>query len=170
MEDLFVSVTSNTQVRIEPKDINNKIDDTILKRIKNDLEGKCIKEGFVKEKSIKVLKRSMGQGQTSAFNGAILFNIQYSMDICRPLQGALIEVQAININKMGVLAGVPYEQPSPLNVLLAKQHHIDNETFESIKPDDIFKVKVVGSRYEYGDTQITIIAVLEEVFDQFNSE
>ena len=169
MDALFVSITGNTQVRLEPKDLNNKIDDTILKHLKQEMEGKCIKDGYVKEKSIKILKRSMGQGQTSAFNGTILFNIHYSMDICHPLQGALIEVQAININKMGILAGVPYEQPSPLNVLLAKQHHIDNDKFENIKPDDIFKVKVVGSRYEYGDTQITIIAVLEDVYELFNN-
>ena len=96
------------------------------------------------------------------------FHIEYSMEICNPLQGTIMEVQAVNINKMGILAGVPYEQTSPLNVMLAKQHHIDNEEFEAIKLDDIFKVRVVGSRFEYGDTQISIIAVLENVYSQFN--
>ena len=80
-----------------------------------------------------------------------------------------MEVQAMNINKMGVLAGIPYEQSSPLNVMLAKQHHIDNEEFDAIKLDDVFKIRVIGSRFEYGDTQISIIAVLENVYSQFEN-
>ena len=168
MDNLFVSIKGNTSIRLEPKDMNNRIDDTILKRLKDEMEGKCIKEGYVREKSIKILKRSMGHGQASAFNGSIVFHVEYSMDICNPLQGVEMEVQAVNINKMGVLAGVPYEQSSPLNVMLAKQHHIDNAEFEAINLDDIFKVSVVGSRFEYGDTQISIIAVLENVYSQFS--
>jgi DNA-directed RNA polymerase subunit E'/Rpb7 len=168
MDELFVPVVSTTSIRLEPRDLNNKIDDKILKQLKNDLEGKCIKEGFVRDKSLKIIKRSFGHGQASAFNGAVVFNVEYSMDICNPLQGTIMEVQAVNSNKMGVLAGVPYEQTSPLNVMLAKQHHIDNEEFEAIKLDDIFKVRVVGSRFEYGDTQISIIAVLESVYGQFS--
>lgn len=167
MDNLFVSIKGNTSVRLEPKDLNSKMDDTILRRLKNEMEGKCIKEGFVREKSIKILKRSFGTAQTSAFNGCMLVNVEYSMDICNPLQGVQMEVQAMNINKMGVLAGIPYEQSSPLNVMLAKQHHIDNEEFEAVKLDDIFKVRVIGSRFEYGDTQISIIAVLENVYSQF---
>ena len=168
MDELFVPVKGNTSIILEPRDLNNKIDDKILKQLKTEMEGKCIKEGFVRDKSLKILKRSMGHGQASAFNGSIVFHVEYSMDICNPLQGTVMEVQAVNINKMGVLAGVPYEQSSPLNVMLAKQHHLDNEEFESIKPDDIFKVRVVGSRFEYGDTQISIIGVLENVYSQFS--
>lgn len=168
MDDLFVSVKGNTSVRLEPRDLNSKMDDTILRHLKKENEGKCIKDGFVREKSIKILKRSFGTAQTSAFNGCMTVNVEYSMDICNPLQGAQMEVQAVNINKMGILAGVPYEQSSPLNIMLAKQHHIDNEEFESIKLDDVFKVRVIGSRFEYGDTQISIIAVLENVYSQFS--
>tara|TARA_B100001123_G_C14613459_1_gene750773 strand:- start:2 stop:511 length:510 start_codon:yes stop_codon:yes gene_type:complete len=168
MDNLFIPVNGVTSIRIEPKDLNNKIDDKILRHLKDEMEGKCVKDGFVREKSIKILKRSMGHAQASAFNGSIIFNVEYSMDICNPLQGTMLEVQAVNINKMGVLAGVPYEQNSPLNVMLAKQHHIDNKEFEKINLDDIFKVRVIGSRFEYGDTQISIIAVLDNIYQDFS--
>ena len=168
MNELFVPIKGETSIRLEPKDLNNNIEDTILRHLKNEMEGKCIKDGFVREKSLKILKRSMGHGQTEQFQGSVVFHVTYSMEICNPLQGAVMEVQAVNINKMGVLAGLPYEQSSPLNVMLAKQHHIDNEEFEGIKLDDIFKVRVVGSRFEYGDTQISIIAVLDGVYSQFS--
>ena len=56
MDALFVPVVSSTSIRLEPRDLNNKIDDKILKQLKNDLEGKCIKEGFVRDKSLKIIK------------------------------------------------------------------------------------------------------------------
>jgi DNA-directed RNA polymerase subunit E'/Rpb7 len=167
MDELFVPVKSETSVTIEPKDLNNRIDSKILQIIKSKVEGKCTKDGFVKEKSIKLLNRSLGHGQASTFNGFTVFHIEYSMEICNPLEGAIMEVQAININKMGILAGIPYQENSPLNIMLAKQHHVDNEIFDAINVDDIFKVRVVGKRYEYGDTQISIIAVLENVYSEF---
>ena len=49
----------------------------------------------------------------------------------------------------------------PISVLLAKQHHIDNEVFDSLKVNSKIKVKIIGKRFEYGDNQINIIGVLQ---------
>jgi hypothetical protein len=61
---------------------------------------------------------------------------------------------------MGILAGVPHEDNSPLNILLARQHHNNNKYYDKIQEKDIIKIKILGKRYEYGDTQISIIGVL----------
>lgn len=167
MDSLFIPITANTSITLLPEDINNKIEDKLLKTIKNEVEGKCIKDGFVKNNSVKILNRSLGKAQSSTFDGSFIYNVNYAMEICNPLEGVELEVQAININKMGILAGVPYEQLSPLNIMLAKQYHVDNTEFEEIKVDDIFKVRVLGKRYEYGDSQISIIAVLDNVYESF---
>ena len=167
MDSLFIPITGNTIITVYPKDIHNKLNDKLLSNLKNELEGKCVKEGFVREKSVKIINRSLGQGQSSTFDGSMIFNIEYSMEICNPLEGAIIEVQVLNVNKMGVLAGIPYQADSPLNIMLAKQHHVDNEEFESLNVDYIIKVRVVGKRFEYGDTQISIIAVLDSIYNQF---
>ena len=161
MDDLFFPVETKTTISLEPKYLKNNIDSVILKKLKDEVEGKCIKDGFVKQNSVKILKRSCGIAQMSSFNGNSLHHVLYSIDICNPLEGNIIEVQAININKMGILAGIPYEQQSPINIMLAKQHHIENESFDKIKVDDIFKIKVIGKRYEYGDTSISVIGILE---------
>ena len=179
MDDLFVPTKGNTSVTLYPRDLNNQINARILKKLKSQLEGKCIKEGFVREGSVKMLNRSLGHGQAATFDGSITFYVEYSMEVCNPLEGVVIEVQALNVNKMGVLAGIPYQAQSPLYIMLAKQHHIDDEEikpgsksdiqFDKINVDDVFKVRVVGKRFEYGDTQITIIAVLESVYTKFKA-
>ena len=75
----------------------------------------------------------------------------------------------VNSNKMGVLAEILGVDDSPLNILLAKQHHIDNPEFEDLKERDIIKIRVLGKRYEFGDSQITIIGLLESEYEkQYN--
>ena len=161
MDNLFIRTTVNKSISIEPKYINEQINDYLLKKLKTKLEGKCLKNGYIKKDSMKILKRSIGSVMTSQFNGNVLYNVLMSVELCNPLEGAVIEVQVKNINKMGILCGVPDDDDSPLHILLAKQHHIENETFNNLSVNDIVKCKILGKRYEFGDSQISIIAILE---------
>jgi len=160
MDHFFIKHTINKSLSIEPKYINNQINDYILKRLKENFENKCLKYGYIKPNSIKIIKRSIGTVLASHFNGNILYNIEFSVDVCNPLEGAIIDIQVTNINKMGILGDVPNEEDSPLNILLARQHHIDNEAFQNLKIGEVIQGKIVGKRYEYGDSQISVIAVL----------
>lgn len=169
MEQLFISTTIKSSLSIEPKDLNSTLNKKIIKRIKQDVEGKCIKNGYVRKNSVKLVKRSLGQSLTSHFNGNVIFHVEYLVDLCNPLEGAIIECSVINSNKMGVLAEINGVEDSPLNILLAKQHHINNPEFEDLRDRDIIKIRVLGKRYEFGDSQITIIGLLESEYQkQYN--
>lgn len=160
MDNLFTKSTIKKSLAIEPKYINNQLHDYILKRIKEKFEGKCLKYGYIKHNSVKILKRSIGSVLTSHFNGNILYNIEFSIDICNPLEGNIIDIVVKNINKMGILGAIPDEEEAPLNILLARQHHIDNENFINLKEGEIIQGKIIGKRFEYGGYQISVIAVL----------
>jgi len=159
MDDLFIKTTINKSLSIEPKYINNQINDYILKQLKEKFEGKCLKYGYIKPNCIKIIKRSIGNVLASHFNGNILYNIVFSVEVCNPLEGAIIDVQVKNINKMGILAD-SVDKESPLNILLARQHHIDNEIFSNLKIGEAIQCKIIGKRFEYGDNQISVISVL----------
>ena len=168
MDDLFISTKIKSSLSIEPKDLNSNLDKKIIKKIRLDIEGKCIKNGYVRKNSVKLIKRSLGQSLTSHFNGTVIFHIEYLVDLCNPLEGASIECIVINSNKMGILAEI-MGGDSPLNILLAKQHHIDNAEFEDLRDRDIINIRVLGKRYEYGDSHITIIGLLESEYQkQYN--
>ena len=72
----------------------------------------------------------------------------------------IIDIVVKNINKMGILGSIPDEEETPLNILLARQHHIDNEKFLNLKEGEIIQGKIIGKRFEYGGDQISVIAVL----------
>ena len=132
-----------------------------MKQIKEEIECKCIKEGYVKQNSVKILFRSPGQISTSHFNGNIMYNLKLQIEVCNPVEGDIIDVTVKNINKMGILGESGEGDIPPISVLLAKQHHIDNQVFDSLKINSKIKVKIIGKRFEYGDNQINIIGVLQ---------
>lgn len=162
MDSLFTKDTIKKSIAIEPKYINNKLDEYILKRLKETFENKCLKYGYIRQNSIKIIKRSIGCVLASHFNGNILYNIEFTVDVCNPLEGQIIDIVVKNINKMGILGDIPEEEDSPLNILLARQHHVDNEIFSNLKLGQVIKGKILGKRFEFGDNQISIIAVLQE--------
>ena len=49
----------------------------------------------------------------------------YSVDICTPVEGMIIQCVVKNINKMGIFCELAGYDPSPLNLILAKQHHLN---------------------------------------------
>lgn len=162
MDDLFIKDTIVQSISVEPKFINNKIDDYIFKKVKEKLEGKCIKNGYIKPGSVKILKRSMGKIVCSHFTGNVIYDIQISIDLCNPLNDTIIEAEVLNNNKMGILAGIPYDENTPLNILLPRQYHIDNDEFSKLSVGDIISIKIVGKRFEFGDSQISIIGIIDD--------
>ena len=160
MDNLFVQNVIIRSVSVEPKYITNSLNDVILKKLKEQYEEKCSKDGYVKKNSIKILKRSLGKILASQFNGNVLYDVKFSAEICNPLEGAIIKAQVSNINKMGVLATVTSYADSPLNIILARQHHIDNESFSTLTVGSDIEIKIIGKRFEYGDSQISVIALL----------
>jgi|TARA_B110001469_G_C9590257_1_gene292901 DNA-directed RNA polymerase subunit E'/Rpb7 len=162
MDNLFTKDTIKKSIAIEPKYINNKLEDYILKRLKDTFENKCLKYGYIKPNSIKIIKRSIGQVLASHFNGNILYNVEFIVEVCNPLEGQIIDIVVKNVNKMGILGDIPDEEDSPLNILLARQHHVENERFHNLKVGEVIQGKILGKRFEYGGSQISVIAILQD--------
>lgn len=167
MDKLFITDSITTSVSVEPRFLNKKLDSFILQKIKEKYEGTCIKHGYIKPDSIKFINRSMGKINSSHFNGNTIFDVKISLELCNPPIDTIIEAQVVNINKMGIIADIPYENINALNILLPRQYHIDNENFINLSINDIIPIKIIGKRFEYGDTQISIIAILQ---DESNEE
>ena len=58
MDELFIPTELSTSISIESRNINNKLDDIITNKLKNSMEGKCVKNGYIQAISVKILKRS----------------------------------------------------------------------------------------------------------------
>ena len=137
-DDLFFKNEGTFSTVIHAQEISNNITEILNTKIKDELEGICVSDGYIKKNSIKIVSKSMGKMLVSFFNGMVSYTIKYVADVCNPLEGAIIKATVKNINKMGIVA---YGANNALNILAAKQHHMEDENFSNIQENDIIHVK-----------------------------
>tara|TARA_Y100000591_G_C21575410_1_gene565536 strand:- start:64 stop:552 length:489 start_codon:yes stop_codon:yes gene_type:complete len=162
MDNLVTLVQLNRSIGLKPNEINSGIDDTLLFKLKEEVEGKCIKEGYAMPNSVEIVNRSLGEVQLSHFNGSMLYHCNFVVKVCNPNEGDVIQARVTNTNKMGILAVAGEGDPAPLNILLPAQYHLNNEDFYRIQQGDTTNVKIVGKRFDSGEQQISIIGIIEE--------
>ena len=137
--------------------IGNNIKETIEENIKQNFEGKCVVEGYIKENSSKLISYSSGIVKRGIYAS---FEVIFECQICFPVEGMLINCIVKNITKAGIRAESLNEIPSPIIVFVAKDHHYNNSLFSDIKEDDKINVRVIGQRFELNDKYISIIGEL----------
>lgn len=154
---IFMSSMITKRISLPMSYIGSNIKPVLEKIISTQIEGKCIVEGYIKPGSIKILTYSNGM----IHSDNIIFEVVFECLVCCPVEGMLIDVIAKNITKAGIRAEYE-EQPSPIEVFIARDHHYKSSYFSSVKENDKIKIRVIGQRYELNDKYISIIAELIE--------
>ena len=162
MEDIAIKCILTEIIHLKMNKIPN-IKDALLDILKKKIGNKCIKDGFVIENSIEIIKYSIGEIIADHFTGEVRYKVLYTAYVYNPPENSEITCTVKNKNKMGILAEAGFINesiPSPLSILLSKQHHINNDLFNSINVGDIITIKVIGKRFELYEQQIFIIGKL----------
>jgi hypothetical protein len=152
---LFSTALITKKIHVNIQNIGSNIKQTLEKMISADIEGKCIVEGFVKNRSTKIMTYSSGLVQGSS----VTFEVVYECSICSPVEGMIIHCIAKNITKAGIRAETN-DSPSPVVIFVARDHHYTTPYFSEVKENEEIVVKVIGQRYELNDKYISIIAEL----------
>jgi hypothetical protein len=138
--------------------VGDNIKQTLEKYISQNIEGKCIAEGYIKPGSTKIISYSSGE-----LNGTdVVFEVIFECLVCCPVEGMHIECMVKNITETAGIRAETDETPSPLVIYIARDHHFNNPQFSKVKIGDKIKVRVIGQRYELNDKYISIIAELLE--------
>ena len=132
------------------KTLKQTLEETIITKV----EGKCIVEGYIKPRSVKVITYSSG----TIKGDAIIFDVVYECEICFPVAGMLLKCTAKNITKAGIRAESADETPSPYVLFVTRDHYFSNDYFNAIKENDTFMARVIAQRFELNDKYISIIA------------
>ena len=153
---LYMKNILTRKVHIPFISIGSNIKELIEEKLKNKLEGRCVYEGYVQSGSIRVITFSSG----NVVSNNVVFDVTFECLICNPVEGLNIRVQAKNITKAGIRAiyASSNEENTPIDVFISRDHYYNEELFNSIKKDDIFKVRVIGQRFELNDTSVSVLA------------
>jgi DNA-directed RNA polymerase subunit E'/Rpb7 len=157
--DVFARGLINDSVILDINNIGENLKETLEIKIKHKLEGKCCKEGYIKENSVKILTYSSGVIKSGCY---IEFEIVLEALICLPVEGMLLECTAESITKAGIKAIIKDVDPSPMIVFIARDHFNTSKHFSRVKESDNIIVRVIGQRFELNDTFISIMGELVE--------
>ena len=137
----------------------------IGKNIKNNLEikleqvlgGKCVNEGYIKQKSVKIINYSAGNVNSSLIEFTVIFDAM----VCLPVDGMRIKCICKTITKAGIHAQVIDDNKNiPVTMFIARDHHHLDSKFSEIKEGNELTAMVIGIRYELDDEFICTIGRL----------
>jgi DNA-directed RNA polymerase subunit E'/Rpb7 len=156
-EILYTKSLITRSVKLDINFIGKNIITTLLQKIKDEYEGKCVVEGYIQPGSCVIKGYSSGLLKSNY----VVYEVIFECLSCFPVQGMLIECVAINITKAGIRAEINTDKkPSPAVVFITRDHNYNIDEFSKIKEGDIFMARVIGQRFELNDKFVSIIAKL----------
>ena len=153
---IYTPMMITQRVAIPMINVGNNIKQTLERVVANNIEGKCIVEGFIKPGTTRVISYSSGELHSSE----AIFDVVIECRVCCPVEGMHITCIAKNITESAGIKAEVDEDPSPVIIFIARDHHYTNKLFPKVKVGDRIKARVIGQRYELNDTHISVIADL----------
>jgi len=161
-KDIYKNIILKENINLTPRDINYNIDEILKKKLADKVEGRCIKEGYVKPDSVEIISRTLGHLINSNFSGTINYVIKYSADVCVLSKNQIVTCEVFSTDKSSKICYIGDPKSSPVEIYLNKQHHINNLAYNNLEPEDIIKVKIAAIVYEFKYDQMVAIAELVE--------
>ncbi len=157
---VYIPSVLDQKVLLSITEIGKNIKQNLENAISERSEGKCIKEGFIKPGSIRVIKYSNGVVN----NEYVEFQTTFECMICNPVENMDIDCKVKTITKAGIHAEVIDDKGViPVTIFVARDHHLKDTTFSSVTENDNIRTSVIGVRYELNDPYIVVIARLIKI-------
>ena len=145
------------KVHLHISSVGRNIKQNLESYLEHNLEGKCIAEGYIRPGTIRILKYSNGV----VSNEFITFDVSFEFMICYPVEGHNISCISKTITKAGIHCIVKDEDNNePINIFIARDHHMDVDTYNKVREGDVMRVQIVGVRFELNDPYICVIGEL----------
>jgi DNA-directed RNA polymerase subunit E'/Rpb7 len=152
---VYIQSVLNTRIFLDITEIGKNIKQTLEDKLISSISNRCIPEGYVSPKNIKVIQFSSG----TIIRNSISYFVVYECNISHPVEGMLLTAKTKTITKAGIHAQVIDSDGNvPITVFVARDHNISNSLFHSVKEKDLITVKVIGIRYELNDPYVCVIA------------
>lgn len=133
--------------------LGNNINETLTTYLKNNIEGKCINEGFIEKNSISIREISTGVLKENTLEYTVLFECKS----CYPVDGMIIECNIQNITKAGIKAHIAHPD-NPIVIFVSRDLHLEDDDFSTLNINDNIRVKVIGVRFEINDDFVSVIS------------
>lgn len=165
----------------------NQMDNDIYKNLKQNVikkyQGKCYKSYGLIVKVHKISERSEGKLIPEDTSASAHYNVKFSCRLCKPLINSLIVCEVIGISKsiiylkngkIDIFVLDSKNDVNPNNFVYDERRNalianIGNNKGKPVENGDFLKVKVLGVKIEHGVNKIVVIASLESLASEKES-
>ena len=157
--NIYMKSMLTTKVLVPMNAIDVYITQFLERKIRENVEGKCIAEGFVRPNSVKDITHSAGVVK----HGDIEFTVVYECFVCHPVEGMNVDFTVKSITKAGIHGYVEDAalDIKPIVVFIARDHHYASRNFSKINEGDKITGKVFGVNFQLNDQRIYVMAELK---------
>ena len=170
-QNIYNAEILNFKVKFKFNDLTQNLNEKFIQYARKNIMGKCHKEGYISNNHIRIIEYS-----SALLDGHnVYFNVKYEFMVCYPYEGMVLSCKIQNITKIGV-KGVLSEDDNenPVIVFASRIHNesilsdvdemdeennedVDRDKINSIKINNIMKVKVIGFRFEINDPYLSVL-------------
>lgn len=158
MDPLFERRNLTRIVRIPASQLQRNVRPSLLAQLRTQYEGVCIPEGYCNPNSITILEHSLGR--TDIVHSGVEYHVLFQADLCMPHPGQIWRGRIDLRSKIGV-----HLTTGPAQVLLPRDLHLGDPTFDTLKNGQEVEFEVLGSKFQQGDTSIAVLAKLKSAID-----
>ena len=160
---VYLKSLLTTKITLHVTEIGKQLLENLHKKLIMKVSGKCIEEGFISPRNIKIIQHSAG----SVYSENITFHVSYECSVCHPTEDMNIICKVHTCTKAGLHSQViDSDGTMPITVFVARDHNFKNALFHEVKENDMITVKVIGIRYELNDPFICVIANVVGIEDK----
>lgn len=126
-------------------------------KLKEKLEGKFMKEGYVIPDSLRVKDMSAGTIISESLSCDLSYTILIEADIIHPVPGNVLKGKIQDKNKLGMRI-----VNGPLDIIMAYVHHQNEDDLKEKEIGDELEVVIAACKYQIGDSRQSVIAIWTE--------
>lgn len=163
---LFKPVYIDQRIDLSPTEFREAAGDItvyLLGKMQARMEGKCSTHGYVRNGSMQVLARSMGQAEHGRFTGSFLYYCKIRIDCLLPYTEQVVDGRILKMNKLGAYALLNEngEDLEAMRILLPRDLHLGNAAFDNLTVGSLVRMRLLRSRFQANDAFIQAVAVYE---------
>ena len=153
-DHLYVSNLVTETVSVKFEHCGRDMEKYFLLYARDHLEGRCIKEGYVRPDTTKVITYTSG-----GIHGTLIeYRVLYLVHVCHPYEGMRLTCQVESVSKIGIRA-VIRKGANPIVVYLTRELN-PGIYMEDYELEQVIEVSVLGHRFERQDPFISVLGTL----------
>lgn len=129
------------------------IDEVLMKKLKEQIEGRCSKHGYLVPGSLEFLSSAQKGAEKGRFTGDFMYQIKAQGRVYNPPDGCVVEGEVIRKNKMGLYVIVE----DAIKVMIPRDLHIGNEDFDTVELGETIRVEIKKSQFQMNETHILTV-------------